>query len=97
MSKPRPYYRTKIKMNVWRDPMPVLKSENYPSPHCANGACKWCRGRANNKKLAATRALQSLADANPGMFDPWEKKIGGYQEQLGPSSPDHWLKTFVWR
>ena len=93
MPRRRPYYRTKIRLNVWRDPMPVLKSENYPSPHCANGACKVCRARTNEKNMAATRALQALADANPGMF--WDSKIGGHQEQLGPSSPDAWKQTYV--
>lgn len=74
---------------------PKPEAPDYLSPHCQNGACSWCKERTRRKKEAATRALQALADANPGMFDPWNQKLGGHQEQLGPSAPGHWLSTYV--
>lgn len=85
--------RRKIKFNVWRDPTP--KPVDYLSPHCQNGACSWCKERARRKREAATRALQAIADARPGMFF-WDSKIErGTKNDLGPSAPDAWKQTYV--
>ena len=92
MRRPRPYYRTKIKLNVWRDPMPILKSEDYASPHCSSGACAWCTERRARKARQAAAARE--AAAAPSMF--WESKIfPGTKWDLGPSAPDAWKKTYV--
>ena len=79
------------KVYAWRDPLP--KPPDYLSPHCASGNCKYYRGRREQVKRARTAALE--AAAAPGMFDPWNQKIGGVQEQLGPSAPDAWIQTGV--
>ncbi len=81
--------RRKIKFNAWKDP--VSKSVNYLSPHCSKSSCSWCKERRARKQRAATAALE--AAAAPGMF--WDSKVGGHQEQLGPSAPDAWLRTYV--
>ncbi len=77
------------KVYAWRDPQP--KPVDYLSPHCASGDCKWCAERRRRKQAQATAALQ--ASLAPGMF--WDSKVGGHQEQLGPSSPDSWKRTYV--
>ena len=87
-------YRRKIKFNVWRDPETIKKAQEgreWMSPHCTSGNCKWCTERRARKQRSATMALE--AALAPGMF--WDSKIGGHQEQLGPSAPDHWLETGV--
>jgi len=80
---------TRRKVYAWRDPMP--KPPDYLSPDCAHGHCQVCRGR--RAAAARYRTAQAEAAAAPGMF--WDRKIGGHQEQLGPSAPDFWKKTFV--
>lgn len=67
------------------------KPPGYLSPHCASGNCAYCRGRREAKRRAATAAFE--AAAAPGMF--WDSKIGGHQEQLGPSAPSSWIQTGV--
>lgn len=79
------------KVYAWRDSLP--KAPDYLSPHCSSGNCAYCRGRREAARRAATEAR--IAAAAPGMFDPWEMKIGGHQEQLGPSSPSSWIQTGV--
>lgn len=84
----------KRKVYAWRDPLP--KVPDYLSPHCSSGNCKYCRGRREAARRAATEAR--AAAAAPGMFDsPWDTKIGGVQEQLGPSAPSSWINQFVKR
>ena len=84
--------RRKINFNVWRDPQARTGQDlDYLSPHCQNAACSWCKERARRKRAAATAALE--ATMQPGMF--WDRKIGGHQEQLGPSAPDAWKQTYV--
>ena len=81
------YYHRKV--NTWLDPMP--KAPDYASPHCQSGNCGYCTARRNRAKRAATDTLQ--AATAPGMF--WDTKVGGHQEQLGPSASDRWLQTGV--
>lgn len=79
--------------NDRRDFHRTPKPPDYMSPHCTSGNCKYCRGRREAARRAATARLE--AAAAPGMF--WDRKIGGHQEQLGPSAPDAWIQTFVRR
>lgn len=81
--------RRKIKLNVWRDPVP--KEPGYLSPHCTSGTCKWCAERRRRAKARATAELE--AKTAPGMF--WDRTIDRGQEQLGPSAPDAWIHTHV--
>lgn len=69
----------------------LTKAPDYLSPHCAAGNCKYCRGRREAAKRAATAARE--AAAAPGMF--WDSKIDRGQEQLGPSAPSSWIQSFV--
>ena len=73
----------------------MARENNWMSPHCQSGNCAYCAERRRRKREAATRALQALADARPGMFF-WDSKIErGTKNDLGPSSPDAWKQTYV--
>lgn len=84
----------RIKFNAWRDPATIKAAQegrDWLSPHCTSGTCSWCAERRRRKQRAATEALE--ARTAPGVF--WDSKTGGHQEQLGPSAPDAWKKTYV--